>query len=90
MFRSLFRSLIVSRTNTQTRTPVQSFRPQLETLEGRLAPSGWGHHSPSVDVDISHSTIVVANAQIIDSGDHNEINQIVLVGNEFNFGGHHR
>jgi hypothetical protein len=42
MFRTFFRSLIVSRSQSKARPQVQRFRPQLEVLEGRLAPSSWG------------------------------------------------
>jgi hypothetical protein len=59
MFRSLFRSLIVSRPKTQARTQVQSFRPRLEVLEDRLAPS---------NVAIQHNTFA---SHIFQDGSHN-------------------
>lgn len=43
MFRFLFRSLMAPRPSTQARRQVQHFRPRLEALEDRLAPSGFAH-----------------------------------------------
>jgi|SwirhisoilCB2_FD_contig_61_7151650_length_393_multi_2_in_0_out_0_1 hypothetical protein len=49
MFRTFFRSLIVSRTQPKARPQVQRFRPQLEMLENRLAPSGFGFNLAEVE-----------------------------------------
>jgi hypothetical protein len=78
MFRTFFRSLIMSRPQAKARPQVQSFRPQLETLEGRLAPSGL------TGINISHNhdvgVIVAQSATIAFSGGHNSINQVAIVG----------
>jgi hypothetical protein len=73
MFRTFFRSLIVSRPQAKTRPQVQSFRPQLEVLEGRLAPSGLFNTYVSHNKDIG--VIAIQEAAIVNSGSHNTINQ---------------
>ena len=52
MIRSLFSSLFAPRSHARTRSQV-SFRPQLESLEDRLAPSGVGIHAhTNVDINV--------------------------------------
>lgn len=98
MFRSLMQSLFASRPQTKARTQVQSFRPQLEVLEGRLAPSGWHHHG--VDIDQIQRDVGSYNKQIAVTPSHGNINvfqgqfdvgngnvQVAIVGGHDHHGG---
>jgi hypothetical protein len=80
MFRSLVRLLTPKRPQAQTRPQVQRFRPKLEVLEDRLAPSSWG------GFDFSHNNIVVQVQNQEHVYSHNTQIQVAVVGNSF--GGH--
>ncbi|HEY7312260.1 MAG TPA: hypothetical protein VH643_23050 [Gemmataceae bacterium] len=71
MFRSLISSLFTTRPQAKVRRQVLHFRPQLETLEGRLAPSSF-HHS---DVDVTQIQYRVGfhNTQVAVAPSHGDV-----------------
>jgi len=88
MFRSLFGSLFTSRPQTRTRSQV-SFKPQLEALEHRWAPSHTGgsgflsNDNVVVNVDLNNTNAVTA---INSPGAHQTT---ILIGqNDFSSSGH--
>ncbi len=77
MFRSLFSSLFASRPQARTRSQV-TFKPQLEALEHRSAPSGiHGSFDHDNVVAVVHPVHSIVQTQIDSPGAHQTA---VLIG----------